>query len=522
MIEVILLLWIVGVSLVTWALLEKRPRITHGSAAWGEPPAELLRAAQPGNVYIGQWDTQAVLLSREAAAQHGVILGGSGTGKSRGYFLPNAARAGAMRTSLICTDPKGELWQYTSGFHERATRFDPADPQRSACFNWVPLCKDARLSELCARAIIESGQTTHTDQAWLDLETAFLSALFSHAATTEAPTPLTAYKLFTCQPQPALIEQLLASPSRVAREQAQVFLQTQERMRGSIVPVVAARLQFLRDDSVMRFTSASTKPPDFSDLRKKPGAVYYCIREQDIARLRPLTSVFFSVLLEQLGSGEKGDVPVVLLLDEFANIGTIPGFETIISVARGRGLALWLGIQSLSQLEARYGKANAQTILTNCATKIALHGLDVVSAKYISDALGESTVSATRRSSAHFLGLVPSPTVTLGDLEHRRPLLTPDEVRRLASNRAIAIVSNYQVMQLEKPLYLSPQYEKLTAGRQPLGEALALSFEAEESATSDGSKKAHRAEGKQHRDEPPEFPKGLEEILLGEWESDCR
>jgi type IV secretion system protein VirD4 len=57
-------------------------------------------------------------------------------------------------------------------------------------------------------------------------------------------------------------------------------------------------------------------------------------------------------------------------------VGPIPDFDTLIALARGRGISIWLGLQSLAQLEGRYGKSAAQTILTNCGTKLALPGLD--------------------------------------------------------------------------------------------------------------------------------------------------
>ncbi len=296
----------------------KKPT-THGSAGWGAPPRICTQPYQAGGFLLGEHRGRKVTLPRETAAQHGVIIGGSGVGKSRGFFLPNAAAA--RGTSLVCTDPKGELWRHTSGFHDEAVRFAPAEPERSACFNWIPLCREARTAELCARAIVESGNTQKTEQAWLDLEAAFLSALFSHAAYLPQPTPLTAYRLFTRQSQEDLIEELLNSPSEAAQEQAQIFQQTQERMRGSIVPVVAARLQFLRDEAVARFTSASVAAPDFSHLRERPIAVYWCLREQDIARLRPLTSVFFSLLLEQIAQDDTGASAGV---NEGARAGAVP------------------------------------------------------------------------------------------------------------------------------------------------------------------------------------------------------
>src|SRR5438876_1074643 len=79
-----------------------------------------------------------------------------------------------------------------------------------------------------------------TEQAWIDLEAALLSGIFAHTATLSAPTLLTAYRFITTQPQEVWIEQLLGSASPIAQEQANIFLQTQERMRGSILPVLAA------------------------------------------------------------------------------------------------------------------------------------------------------------------------------------------------------------------------------------------------------------------------------------------
>ena len=445
---------------------------THGSARWGKPPRTCLLPPQPGGVQIGHYRRKPVTLTRETALQHGLIIGGTGTGKSRGYFLPNAAALAG--TSLVCTDPKGELWRTTAGFHNQALRFAPADPATSACFNWIPLCREARIAELCARAIVESGNTARTEQVWIDLETAFLSALFAHAATLPAPTPLTAYRLFTGQTQEALLDQLLHSDSQAAQEQALIFAQTDERLRGSIVPVLAAKLQFLRDEAIARFTSASLAAPDFGRLREEPAALYWCLKEGDIARLRPLTCVFFSLLLEQIAgqSDDASAVPITLLLDEFANIGVIPHFETTISVVRGRGISLWLGIQSLSQLEARYGKANSQTIITNCATKIALHGLDIQTAKYLSETLGEATVSTSRQSVQRLFGLLPAPSVTVSDQQVRRSLLTPDEVRRIPADRAIVIVGNQRPLLLTKRYYAAPARTKASP-TPPLGRALA-------------------------------------------------
>jgi type IV secretion system protein VirD4 len=322
---------------------------------------------------------------------------------------------------------------------------------------------------------MSSGNTSHTDQFFIDTESAFLAALFAHTSTLPESTPLTAYRLFTRQKPDELLKQLLESPSETAREQANIFMQTDPRYKGAIVPAIAARLQFMSDKGIQRFTSATLDAPDFGHLRREPCAIYWCLREQDIVRLRPLTSLFFTVLLEQLAGeqipeGTEG-VPITMMLDEFANIGVIPDFETTISLARGRGVAIWLGIQSLSQLDKSYGHANAQTIITNCSTKIALHGLDVQTAKYVSEMLGESTVVANRSSYTF------SPTGLIGvgrhGTEHRRSLMTPDEVMRLSETEAIIRTGNKYPMKLRKGYY---DEKANTAPTSALGAAITADF----------------------------------------------
>ncbi len=462
------------------------PAAFHGTARFAStkeiaeltlPDAEELA---PGSFILApdaEYGRGVIALPRLMTAQHGIILGGSGTGKSRGYFLPNCAAA--RDASLVVTDPKSELWNYTSGFHRRARRYAPADPEASECFNWIPLCRDARIAELCARAIMESGNTAKTDQFWIDAEAAYLAAIFAHASTLDAPTPLTAYRLFTRQKPEELLEQLLESPSEAAREQAIIFAQTDPRIKGSIVPAVASKLQFMRDEKVARFTSATFEPPDFGELRYQSVAVYWCLREQDIARLRPLTSLFFAVLLEQVAGEEVREgvqgVPITMMLDEFANIGTIPDFPTTISLARGRGVAIWIGVQSLAQLEARYGRPNAQTIITNCATKIALHGLDVQTAEYVSRMLGDATVVVERESTTHAGVFDAVASKSRSRTEHRRPLLTPDEVMRIGENEAIIRTGNRHPMRLAKSYYDEPPR---TASAGSLGAARALNFTA--------------------------------------------
>ena len=485
----------ISVLLLRKLLAKKTPSDAFGSAAFATETEkqDLLKnddyVVAPGSIVLGKSDAQQIIISPEQSRRHGIIVGGSGSGKSFSFFLPNAARL--RGTSCVFSDPKSELFRFTSGFH-RSLRFAPCEPDASEGFNWIPMCGQPRLAEVAARAIVESGKTAHTEQIWLDLEAAFLAALFSHTSTLKIPTPLTAYRLFTQQNQKTLLAQFAKSASSAAREQANIFEQTSERMRGSIVPAVAARLQFMRDPQIARFTSARLTAPDFAALRRQPIALYYCLNEKDIPRLRPLTSLFFTLLMEAL-NGEASDrndtrkaVSVLFFLDEFGVIGTLPDFEATIALARGRGMGFWLGVQSLSQLESVYGRSAAQTILTNCSTKIALSGLDVETAEYFSRSLGQGTIARKIRSWQRRRFSLFASTMSDALQEQGRFLLTADEVRRLSDEQMLVVTGNRRAMLLSKTLYQVPASVTKTP---TLGAAQTLHFQQQEAAPAKQTKR---------------------------------
>lgn len=463
---------------------DEQAKSTHGTArlANDDEIKEFLLAKgelmPAGSFYLGQAKSGPVVLPRSMAVKGGVIVGGMGSGKTRGYSMPNAAWV--RGTSLALFDPKDELFGKTSGFHKMARKYAPANPNASECFNWIMLCKEARMAELCARGLITPNTTPATEAYWVNGEVALLAALCAHTATLSEPTPLTAYRLLTRQTDAQLEEQLRNSSSEVAQEQALIFYQkTEPKHRNSFTTGVVNALQFMRDPEVARFTSAGVEPPDFGRMRREAMAVYYCVREQDIERLKSLTSLFFTILLEQIAGEEikegEPSVPITLILDEFGNLGTIPNFASTLTLARGRDVAIWIYLQALSQLPARYGHDDGKTILNAPSTKVFLNGLDVDTAEYASRMSGDTTVvdyvKSHTKPGIPFLG---HSSTTRSRTTHRRRVLTADEVMRIGEDEALIRTGNRRPMILEKIYYDEPAC-KAEAPR--LGDARALNLQ---------------------------------------------
>jgi type IV secretion system protein VirD4 len=429
---------------------------------------ELQSIAEPGGFLLSRTSfkkkKRSVELSRDETAQHVLILGPTGTGKSRCFFLPNLRHT--RRQSFICTDPKGELYDLTSGYHH-SLRFAPRDPDRSLCFNWIPLCQSAHITNLLARAIVVSKGESR-EPFWDDAETNFLAALMAHSATFDTPTPAAMYDFLTDFEQEDLIEQLLNSPSKIARRFIRLFQQASDNVRGNTALGLGSKLGWLLDEDVRRFTSSSKAVWDFSQLRETPVGIYWVLSETDVAVLKPLTSLFFTLILWAIK--QKNGLPITLYLDEMANVGKIPNLEVEITVLRGRDISIVAGLQSFAQLSSVYGH-NAENIFRdNFLTKIFLHGLDAETNEKCSQSLGEYTFQE-QVSSFSFSDNKRSETKSIS--RNQRRLMTGDEIRRLDKNKFILVHSN------RKPAILSKQYYNLPPKPAEAPEALGAELTAD-------------------------------------------
>jgi type IV secretion system protein VirD4 len=432
---------------------------------------ELQPIAQAGAFLLSRTDFKkkkySVELSRDETAQHVLILGPTGTGKSRCFFLPNLRHT--SRQSFICTDPKGELYELTSGFHN-SKRFAPRDPDHSLCFNWIPLCQSAHLTNLLARAIVVAKGESR-ESFWDDAETNFLAALMAHAATFDAPTPAAMYDFLTSFEQEDLIEQLLNSKSKIARQFIRLFQQASDNVRGNTALGLGSKLSWLMDSDVRRFTSSTKSIYDFSQLRNTPVGIYWVLSETDVAVLKPLTSLFFTLMLWSIK--QKNGLPITLYLDEMANVGRIPELEVEITVLRGRNISIVAGLQSFAQLSKVYGHDSENIFRDNFLTKIFLHGLDAETNEKCSRSLGEFT---HQEKTSSFSYSDNRKTETQSISRNQRRLMTGDEIRRLDKSKFIVVHSNRKPAILKKVYYsLPPETAKLPV---PLGADLTIDFEA--------------------------------------------
>src|SRR5262249_32465412 len=123
-------------------------------------------------------------------------------------------------------------------------------------------------------------------------------------------------------------------------------------------------------------------------------------------------------------------------LDEFANMGYLPGYADFIATARSLQIGLFMVIQNFAQLAERYGKNDAETIKANAVTHLLLPGAGLEETKYYSERLGDTTVptyTTNRRGS----GMAQE--ITYSEGETRRRLMTPDELRTMPGDQMLLL-----------------------------------------------------------------------------------
>jgi type IV secretion system protein VirD4 len=431
--------------------MKGKARDTHGSARWANKKeiAELQKPAgsnlSQGALTLAPFRDGFLELSRETVTRHLMIFGPSGAGKSRSIFMPNLIESNGQ--SFAVTDPKGELYNISSGYHEVVRRYAPTEPNASECFNWIPRCNDIRIAQKLGLALATQ-KSSNADPFWEHAEAALYGALFAHTSTLESPTPATALNLLTELEVKDLISTLSNSPSRAAQRMVGAFKKAGDKLQGSVLIAAANKMMFLADNAVARFTSSSIVGANFQEMRRHPVGIYFVLPEGDTARLQGLIVMFFTLMLHDLKEQQPEvnyQIPCTIFFDEFA-VGKYANFEREIVLCRGRDIACILGIQSTSQIEAIYGKENARTIMENCQTKIALAGLGFESAREVSRALGQQTIKTTSRSVTP-TGLLQS-SVTNSCSEAARDLLTPDEVRQITAREIIVVSTNRRPMRL--------------------------------------------------------------------------
>ena len=207
-------------------------------------------------------------------------------------------------------------------------------------------------------------------------------------------------------------------------------ISTSDNTYKSITSVFNERMSLFDDINVENITSNSDF--EFDILGKEPTVLYCCIPDESkiyYTLISIIVSLIYKtlVLLSNTQPNKRLPYNLVFLLDEFANTPPLEDIETIVSVARSRGMYFQFFLQSFAQLDNLYGKEVSQIIQDNCGLAY-LKTNTQETAESISKRLGNKTIET---SSLNYSMSFMNNNGSKGTSLMSRNLMTPDEIKQL-------------------------------------------------------------------------------------------
>ena len=472
-----------GVGLLIWAYkytarLNLRSGEEHGSAHWGTPKdiRPFIDPVESHNIRFTATERLSIDTRRTLRNLNALLLGSSGSGKTRYYVKPNLL---SVDMNWAVTDPKGELKRDTEhAMRDRGYQVNTLDLihlDRSDQFNPMryidskePQSAILRLTDnLVTNA---TGDRKTGDSFWQDAEKALLCALIAWTYYTENNPTLnqvtdTLDRMGASEQdedKEYIIDALFAEtqteihhmhehPDDYDKEtrnmldglafacaQYNTFLKGAGETKKSIIITTGVHLAPLQVREVRRILDGDDIRLETLDQGKR---IIYLELPDTNATFSFIASVFYQCLFETLvrkaDANPDGilDRDVHCMLDEFANIGKIPNFVRLIATIRSRRISCSIILQTVSQGKSLY-KDDWETIAGNCDSQLFLGGNEPSTTKYISDRLGDQTIDVIETSETKGL----NGSWTRSTRKNARKLLTPDELGRIPSDRCIYLL----------------------------------------------------------------------------------
>ena len=452
-----------GLALVLKWLLVRKPNL-YGEARFatmGDLRSRNMLKADDTALVVGRKNGRYLYFNGQ---QFAILAAPTRSGKGVGMVVPNLL---SYQHSVVVLDIKQENFDLTSGFRARYGQdvflFNPFAEDRRT-HRWNPLGyvsddPDFRVSDVQSiAAMLYPASDLHKDPFWANQaqnafvafalyafeQAAYMNEHFDVPAAELAPTMGGLYRLASGRPGQeikAYLSDLAAWPhlSSSARTAFGTLLGQANETFASIMGTFKEPLNPWLNPVVDAATA--TNDFDLRDVRRKRMTVYVAIQPNKLAESRLILNLFFSQLINQntkvLPQSDPGlKYQCLLLLDEFTSIGRMDIISSAVSFMAGYNLRLMPIVQSLSQLEATYGKEHARTIMTNHALRVIFAPREQQDANEYSEMLGYTGVrkDSISRSKAR------ESSYTRSESEERRALMLPQELKAMGDERQILIV----------------------------------------------------------------------------------
>ena len=413
-----------------------RKNMEYGSARWGthEDIAPYIDPVFENNIILTQ--TESLTMNnrpkdpRTARNKNVLVIGGSGSGKTRFFIKPNLMQCQSKDypVSFVVTDPKGsivvECGRLLEKNNYRIKIFNTINFSKSMHYNpFAYIHSEKDILKLVNTLICNTkGDGKSGDDFWVKAETLLYCALIGYIhyeapeeeqnfatlielvnamevreddETFENPVDIAFKELEKDKPNHFAVRQYKKYKLAAGKTAKSINISCGARL----APFDIAELREITMYDELELDTLGDKIYDNADAKDgkfKKTALFLIMSDTDSTfnfLISMIYSQLFNLLCEKADDQYKGRLPVHVrcLIDEAANIGQIPNLEKLMATIRSREISACLVLQAQSQLKALY-KDNADTIIGNCDTSIFLGGKEPTTLKELNQALGKETI----------------------------------------------------------------------------------------------------------------------------------
>ncbi len=333
-----------------------------------------------------------------------LIVGASGSGKTRGYVVPNLLEASG---SYIVSDPKGNLYQmygeYLKNQGYEVCKVDFTEPEKSAHYNFFNYIRKTQDINKMAHMLVATDKKAYkVDPFWESSAELLLEAFIAYVLekndkrkqNLSSVLELTDKMMmddFSDYSTP-LMDQIIKNhgrkhPRSYAVKQYNRFRVASNNTLRSIVITLNSKIAHFDTPELQKMMEYDDI--DIGSTGKRKRAVFVVVSDNDRS-MDALANLFFTQAMNELCyiadkqcQNQTLPVPTRFIMDDFATNCKIEDFPRMISSIRSRGISAMIMIQSEGQLAEGYGN-DKQTIIGNCDSYVYLGGNDIDTAEMVS------------------------------------------------------------------------------------------------------------------------------------------
>lgn len=453
--------WIVPIVIFTVST-KKNNKKPFGSVSWAKKTnIQKARLYENQGIIIGQYKEKLLTIDEPC---HALLTAPTRSGKGIGIVIPNLL---FWQGSVIVLDIKQENHAITSGYRATLGKtflFSPMQ-QHTHCYNPLDLVREnpiEQVSDIQQIANFLVPMPENGDPMWAsEARNLFLGIALYVLYNQDIPSTIgEIYRTLNsnvglgdlCK---HLIEKYPDLPPACIMALSNFHNKASKEQSG-VKSNLSAALNLWANPAIDTATSQS----DFhlETLRKTRQAIYVGVSFSQITTLRPLLSLLFQQTIDVLSRHlPKKNEPhkVLMLIDEFPALGYMSVIADSLPVMAGYGIRMFNICQGLSYLDKHYHYTGREGFLQNSAVQIFYAPNDEVTAKFISNKLGQDTIEINNTSKQRSNRLFQTNASSCSESKTltSRPFLLAQEARNFGVNNSIVFLENNPPIKGEKITY---------------------------------------------------------------------